>query len=94
MPTGLTSTQAKMTKSATDKQNPNSPKTDQSSTATTINKANNNNEEIDSGAASYNGPYENRLSVDSIVEALRIKLESGHGECIYQLSDPCKCDLY
>jgi len=27
------------------------------------------------------------LSVDSIVETLRVKLESGHGECIYKLCD-------
>lgn len=30
------------------------------------------------------------LTVDEIVETLRNKLESGHGECIYKLVNPCK----
>lgn len=33
---------------------------------------------------------ENNLSVDSLVETLRNKLEAGRGECIYRLGDPCK----
>ena len=30
------------------------------------------------------------LNVDSIFEMLRSKLESGQGECLYKLTDPCK----
>lgn len=30
------------------------------------------------------------LTVDEIVETLRNKLETGHGECIYKLVNPCK----
>lgn len=36
---------------------------------------------------------ERSLSVDSIVETLRGKLESGQGECIYKLSDSCRYSL-
>lgn len=30
------------------------------------------------------------LDIDSLVEALRDKLEAGQGECIYKLNDLCK----
>lgn len=30
---------------------------------------------------------ENKVSADGLVDILRLKLESGHGECIYKLGD-------
>jgi len=51
----------------------------------------NNNEDIIASSKSQDVSSENRLSVDSILNALRSKLQAGHGECIYKLVDPSKC---
>lgn len=55
-------------------------------TTSSIALTNNNNTKTPSMVQDANG--ENKSYVDSIVEALRIKLEVGNGECIYKLSDP------